>query len=56
LYVHSGGIYVAIARALTAVPGHALLGVLMGYFLYIYSIKNRTKQPPTKVGGFNLMD
>jgi len=24
LYVHSGGIYVAIARALTAVPGHAL--------------------------------
>jgi RsiW-degrading membrane proteinase PrsW (M82 family) len=43
LYVHSGGIYVAIARALTAVPEHALLGVLMGYFLYIYSIKNRNK-------------
>ena len=27
------GIYVGISRALTAVPGHMLFGILMGYFL-----------------------
>jgi RsiW-degrading membrane proteinase PrsW (M82 family) len=42
-WVHFGGIHVAIARALTAVPEHAFLGVLMGYFLYIYLIKSRNK-------------
>jgi RsiW-degrading membrane proteinase PrsW (M82 family) len=33
LYVSSGGIGVAIMRALLAVPGHAMMGALMGYFV-----------------------
>jgi RsiW-degrading membrane proteinase PrsW (M82 family) len=32
LYVLDGGIAVAIVRALTAVPGHAMLGVVMGFY------------------------
>jgi len=32
LYVSEGGSSVAIMRALTAVPGHAFLGAIMGYF------------------------
>jgi RsiW-degrading membrane proteinase PrsW (M82 family) len=32
LYVEQGGFGVATLRALTAVPGHALSGVIMGYF------------------------
>lgn len=33
LYVLDGGLTVAILRALTAVPGHALLGVIMGFYV-----------------------
>lgn len=33
LYVFQGGINVGWARALTAVPAHALFGVTMGYFI-----------------------
>ncbi len=33
LYVSDGGYNVAILRALTAVPGHALTGAFMGYFI-----------------------
>lgn len=33
LYVAQGGLQVAIMRALTAVPGHAFLGAIMGYFV-----------------------
>jgi hypothetical protein len=33
LYVGSGGMWVAVLRALTAVPGHAFTGVVMGYFV-----------------------
>ena len=33
LYVSQGGLVVAILRALTAVPGHAFWGVIMGYFV-----------------------
>ncbi len=33
LYVVKGGLSVAIARGLTAVPGHAFLGVIMGYYV-----------------------
>ncbi len=33
LYVYRGGNEVALARALTAVPAHALFGVVMGYYL-----------------------
>jgi len=32
LYVLDGGIGVAIVRSLTAVPGHAMLGVVMGFY------------------------
>lgn len=33
LYVLDGGTHVALSRALTAVPAHALFGVMMGYYL-----------------------
>lgn len=33
LYVANGGLDVAITRALTAVPSHAFLGAIMGYFV-----------------------
>jgi RsiW-degrading membrane proteinase PrsW (M82 family) len=33
LYVASGGLPTALARALTAVPGHAMLGAIMGYYV-----------------------
>jgi len=33
LYVSSGGLVVAILRAFTAVPGHAFLGAIMGYYV-----------------------
>lgn len=32
LYVISGGIGVALLRSFTAVPGHAMMGLLIGYF------------------------
>jgi RsiW-degrading membrane proteinase PrsW (M82 family) len=32
LYVFTGGIGVGIVRALTAVPAHALFGIIMGYY------------------------
>ncbi|HEV8324574.1 MAG TPA: PrsW family glutamic-type intramembrane protease [Myxococcota bacterium] len=33
LYVSDGGIGLALVRALTAVPGHAMSGAIMGYFV-----------------------
>lgn len=33
LYVSSGGLSVAVARAFTAVPGHAMLGAIMGFYI-----------------------
>jgi protease PrsW len=33
LFVASGGLSLAITRALTAVPGHAFLGAIMGYYV-----------------------
>jgi RsiW-degrading membrane proteinase PrsW (M82 family) len=33
MYVSSGGMSVAVMRALTAVPGHAFSGALLGYFI-----------------------
>ncbi len=33
LYVSTGGIGVAVMRALLAVPGHAFMGAIMGYFI-----------------------
>lgn len=47
IYVFSYGTSIAIIRAFTAVPIHAMLGILMGYFLEKYykkrNIKNITK-------------
>jgi len=33
LYVHKGGIQVAIIRAIFSVPGHGFFGIIMGYYL-----------------------
>lgn len=33
LYVSSGGLGIAVLRALTAVPGHAAMGAVMGYYV-----------------------
>lgn len=33
LYVSDGGLHVAILRAFLAVPGHAFLGAIMGYYV-----------------------
>ena len=33
LYVFEGGLTVAVARAFTAVPGHAFLGAILGYYV-----------------------
>lgn len=33
LYVMTGGLEVAVARALTAVPAHAFFGAIMGYYV-----------------------
>lgn len=45
LYVFLGGLQTALSRALTAVPLHAMLGIIMGYYLNIYknTDKNRYK-------------
>lgn len=40
LYVSEGGISVAIARAFTAVPAHAIFGILMGYFFALAKYKH----------------
>ncbi len=33
LYVSEGGLTIAIVRAVTAVPGHAMLGAIMGFYV-----------------------
>jgi RsiW-degrading membrane proteinase PrsW (M82 family) len=33
LYVYSGGFSIGVVRALTAVPAHALFGIVMGFYL-----------------------
>lgn len=44
MYVFSGGVGVGIVRALTAVPAHALFGIVMGYYFSLarFSINRRT--------------
>lgn len=36
IYIYSGGLEVAMTRAVTAVPSHAVTGAIMGYFLALY--------------------
>ncbi|MFP4418744.1 MAG: PrsW family intramembrane metalloprotease [Chitinivibrionales bacterium] len=43
LYVSQGGIYTAFVRAFTAVPTHAALGVIMGYFLSRFHFRQERK-------------
>jgi RsiW-degrading membrane proteinase PrsW (M82 family) len=46
LYVFNGGISVAVARAILAVPGHGLFAVLMGYYFSLarFQVKNKRNQ------------
>jgi len=44
LYVFSGGYGVGIIRALTAVPAHALFGVVMGYYFSLAKF-NASRKP-----------
>lgn len=48
LYVLEGGLSTAIARALTAVPSHAFLGAIMGYFV------TRARFGPSRQRGYSL--
>ena len=41
MYVFDGGMEVAVTRALTAVPGHAIDGVFIGYFLGLQKFSKR---------------
>ena len=44
LYVFQGGMSVAIARAVLAVPGHGLFGVLMGYYFSLARFHENPKR------------
>lgn len=44
LYVVDGGIGIAIVRAFTAVPGHALLGVIMGFYFGLAHFEPRRRR------------
>ena len=44
LYVADGGVTVAIVRAFTAVPGHALLGVIMGFYFGLAHFEPRRRR------------
>ena len=44
LYVFKGGVNVALSRAFTAIPAHAVFAILMGYFMGIAKFsKHKTK-------------
>lgn len=43
-YVIDGGLYIAIIRALLAVPAHALFGAFMGYYISLARFEKNTKQ------------
>jgi RsiW-degrading membrane proteinase PrsW (M82 family) len=44
LYVFQGGMAVAISRAVLAVPGHGLFGVLMGYYFSLARFHENPKR------------
>jgi RsiW-degrading membrane proteinase PrsW (M82 family) len=44
LYVYQGGMSVAIGRAVLAVPGHGLFGVLMGYYFSLARFHENPKR------------
>ena len=43
-YVLRGGVYVGVLRAFLSVPGHAMFGVFMGYFLGIAKFTTRKRK------------
>ncbi|MDZ4859246.1 MAG: PrsW family glutamic-type intramembrane protease [Candidatus Hydrogenedentes bacterium] len=45
MYSVSGGVGIAVARAFTAVPAHACMGVIMGHYIGLarFDAKNRTR-------------
>ena len=43
LYVFTGGYEVGIIRAITAVPAHALFGIVMGYYFGLAKFNDRMK-------------
>lgn len=45
MYVSRGGMEVAMIRAITAVPAHALFGVRMGYFMGIARMYKELRKP-----------
>jgi len=45
MYVSRGGMDVAMIRAVTAVPAHALFGVRMGYFMGIARMYDELRKP-----------
>ncbi len=50
-YVFSLGARVGILRAITAIPGHAFFGVIMGYFIGLAHF-NREKRKALLISGF----
>jgi RsiW-degrading membrane proteinase PrsW (M82 family) len=40
LYVFNGGVQVALLRAITAIPAHAVFAIIMGYFMGIAKFSN----------------
>lgn len=53
-YVHDGGVGVAFARMLTAVPMHAAFGVLMGYQVGLAKFMNQSVQTNVSLKGLFL--
>ncbi len=44
MYVFSNGMSTGISRAFTAVPAHAMFGIMMGYYLGLAKFSNQKKQ------------
>lgn len=45
MYVFSNGMGTGIARAFTAVPAHAMFGIMMGYYLGLAKFSKGSRQP-----------
>jgi len=45
LYVMDGGMQTALMRAITAIPAHAIFGIIMGYYLGIAHMYKELKGP-----------
>ncbi len=44
MYIMQGGLAVAVARAITAVPCHAFLGAIMGYYIGQYKFSGESRK------------